>query len=312
MTGYPKDRYGLIRRETALARGITDDHRRAAVRAADLRRLIPGVFVENDDDFAGSDGADALYRLRCIAIATSELTGERPPPLSHASAAALHGLPLLKPNRARVHVTNGRNSGGSIRTYRHIHAGVLEPHERVEIDGIAVTSLERTAVDNALDGDFAQGLTAFDGALRMGVSRTVMADMLQAGRRGVGSARRALDLADPLAESVGESWSRAQIIEAGLPFPQLQCEYRCEAKTYRADFGWLDLLVGEFDGRKKYGRLRRPGESVEDAVIREKIREDALRAMGLMVIRWTWAVLERHGLADLLRPWLLRFGLIAA
>ncbi|MFW0794273.1 hypothetical protein AAFP30_10720 [Gordonia sp. CPCC 205515] len=141
---------------------------------------------------------------------------------------------------------------------------------------------------------------------------TVMATMLTSHRRGVHSARHALELADPLSESVGESWSRAQMIEDGLPIPRLQCEYQCGTKKYRADAGWADRLVGEFDGKSKYGRLRKPGESIEDAVIREKLREDELRALGLMVLRWTWAVLERRGLADLLRPWLVRFGLMLA
>ena len=87
--------------------------------------------------------------------------------------------------------------------------------------------------------------------------------------------------------------------------------------TYRADFDWDGAdeaagIVGEFDGLEKYGRLRRDGESVADAVIREKVREDELRALGYVVIRWTWAVLERAGLVTLLRPWLTRCGLIAS
>ena len=46
--------------------------------------------------------------------------------------------------------------------------------------------------------------------------------------------------------------------------------------------------VGEFDGRMKYGRFRRPGETAEDAVHREKLREDALRDQGWQVARWIW------------------------
>ena len=38
-----------------------------------------------------------------------------------------------------------------------------------------------------------------------------------------------------------------------------------------ADFGWeVERHLGEFDGKIKYGRLVRAGESPSDAVFREK------------------------------------------
>jgi hypothetical protein len=38
----------------------------------------------------------------------------------------------------------------------------------------------------------------------------------------------------------------------------------------RADFAWEDArLLGEFDGRVKYGRLLRPGQDPGDAVFQE-------------------------------------------
>jgi hypothetical protein len=54
-------------------------------------------------------------------------------------------------------------------------------------------------------------------------------------------------------------------------------------------------VVGEFDGRVKYGRLLRPGQDPGDAVFEEKRREDALRAEDWAVVRWTWADVERPG-----------------
>ena len=57
------------------------------------------------------------------------------------------------------------------------------------------------------------------------------------------------------------------------------------------DFAWPDLrLLGEFDGRIKYGRLLKEGEEPGDAVFREKEREDLLREItGFMMIRYIWA-----------------------
>lgn len=50
--------------------------------------------------------------------------------------------------------------------------------------------------------------------------------------------------------------------------------------------------VAEFDGKVKYGRLRRPGEDPGEAVFREKRREDAVRAADQAVVRWTWHDLD--------------------
>ncbi|GAA4698289.1 hypothetical protein GCM10023215_40850 [Pseudonocardia yuanmonensis] len=54
-------------------------------------------------------------------------------------------------------------------------------------------------------------------------------------------------------------------------------------------------MVGEFDGRVKYGRLLPPGQEPGDAVFAEKIREDAIRAAGWTVLRWTWGELRDFG-----------------
>ncbi|MFT3898666.1 MAG: hypothetical protein QM728_00250 [Gordonia sp. (in: high G+C Gram-positive bacteria)] len=307
---YPLDQYGLVRRQAALADDFSDHELRAAVRSGDLIRLTPGVFVPRSDSFDGARGADRLYRLRSIAVATSEPSGGYP--LSHASAAAIHDLPLLRPDRKRVHLTSGHGSGGNITADRHLHSSLLGAADVTVVDGVSVTTLARTAVDVATSGRFAQALTAFDSALRADVDRELLAAALTGRRYGVRAARRGLQYAHKDAESVGESWSRAQMIDAGLPGPVLQREFRCPSGKYRCDFCWGDRLIGEFDGAVKYGRLLRPGESVSDAVLREKRREDELRALGFMVVRWTWDDLAKGALPGLLRPWLVRLDLMAA
>lgn len=53
-------------------------------------------------------------------------------------------------------------------------------------------------------------------------------------------------------------------------------------------------LLGEFDGKVKYGRLLRSGEEPGDAVFREKRREDRLRELtGFSMVRITWGDLYR-------------------
>jgi hypothetical protein len=97
--------------------------------------------------------------------------------------------------------------------------------------------------------------------------------------------------ADARSESVGESRSRLALHELGLGPTALQHAIRRPdgALVGRADFAWEpQRVVGEFDGRVKYGRFLRPGQDPGDAVFAEKRREDAVRDEGWEVVRWTW------------------------
>ena len=87
-------------------------------------------------------------------------------------------------------------------------------------------------------------------------------------------------------------------MEEGLPRPELQREiFGPDGRLIaRVDFYWDEhKTVGEFDGKIKYGRLLRPRQRVEDVIFDEKVREDAVRDLGLQVIRWIWQDLYRTG-----------------
>ncbi|MFM9377802.1 hypothetical protein [Gordonia sp. VNK21] len=188
-----------------------------------------------------------------------------------------------------------RDDGGTVHRSRHIHAAPFDD-DVVVVDGVTLTGPARTAVDLAVAAHgFAQALTVFDSALRDGVDRAELGRLLEfRRRRGIATARAALARADGRAASVGESWSRAQMIEARLPLPNLQTRFVTENGEVFTDFEWDRRLVGEFDGLLKYARDLRPGETERDVVIREKLREDRLRDLGLVVIRWIWADLEHR------------------
>ncbi|MBE7192432.1 MULTISPECIES: type IV toxin-antitoxin system AbiEi family antitoxin domain-containing protein [Gordonia] len=304
MMTFPADTHGLIHRASVIAVGLTDEDLARAVRTKQIVRIVRGVYAE-----AVRREPEELHRLTAIATV---LTGTSDAPLSHQSAAAVHGLAMLEPNFRRVHRTAPT---GFRTTTLHCHVGEVSEAHTVVIDGVSVTSLERTAVDVACGADgFARALAVFDAALRRGADREVMAMMLAGSRRGVGRARHALRFADGNAESPGESWSRAQLIEAGLRPARLQHEFYDKHGIFvaRTDFDWDGLLVGEFDGKVKYQKLLRPGEDVTEVVLREKAREDALRAMGIMVIRWVWDDLRRGTVVAKVRHWLVHLALMAA
>ena len=66
------------------------------------------------------------------------------------------------------------------------------------------------------------------------------------------------------------------------------------SSSARTDFGWPEFrTLGEFDGQAQVPPTAAADETIEDAVIREKLREDALRDLGWQVVRWIWAELFR-------------------
>ena len=223
--------------------------------------------------------------------------------VSFASAALLHGLPIWRNAVQRVHLTRKRVSGGQRRSVVHLHVADLGPDDVTEIDGMPVTSLARTLVDHARTVPLGQAVAAGDQAVRKilafadGNQRVAVLSQeidLQLesakNRRGIGGARYATTLLDGASESPGESISRVGFVQRGLPMPELQAEIWADGVFLaRVDFLWREFgTVGEFDGKIKYGRLLREGESPADVVYREKIREDQLRDVPLQVARWIW------------------------
>lgn len=102
------------------------------------------------------------------------------------------------------------------------------------------------------------------------------------------------------------------MLTEGLPVPDLQHEYRLTisgvpSKAY-SDFDWDEKLVGELDGKVKYLKHRRPGESELDAILREKAREEAFRDRGTDVIRWVIADLWNQQMVPRVAERLRRHG----
>lgn len=260
------------------------------VRRTELSRVRRGAYV------SGPLPEDADERHRQLVAATLPVLADDAV-VSHRSAAVVHGLRLLGDPPARVEVTRPKARGGRDRGGVHAVAAALEKDEVVRVDGLRVTSLARTVVDLGRTRSHAEAVVTGDAALSRGLEpNTLAAALLDAGRRpGVAAARRVAAFLDGRSESAGESLSRVLLASAGVPAPDLQVRVLDgEAEVARCDFGWPELrTVGEFDGRIKYGRLLRPGETAGDVVWREKLREDRIRDLGWEVVRWVWADLDR-------------------
>ena len=278
---------GVNHRRVLLAAGVTERELRVRRRAGEITAVRPGAYVVDDLT------ADGVLRHRFAVHAAAACLGAGSV-ISHGSAAVLHGLPLWATRLDRVHATRDRRSGARTSRHVHLHAAALDADEVVAVDGVLVTALPRTLVDLGRTLPFEQALVPADAALHTHrVTRAALDEALDraTGRPGNAAARQVLAFARPGAMNPGETRSRLAIHRAGLPPPVLQHEIRTAGGLFlgQADFWWEAFdTVGEFDGRVKYGRLLRPGQDPGDVVFAEKLREDAMRADGRGVVRWTW------------------------
>lgn len=223
--------------------------------------------------------------------------------VSHWSAAAVHGLPIVGPWPSKVHVSIGRVSGGRSRRDVVKHALVVGDADIVEIDGILVTSIARTILDLAVYADRRTAVMAIDRALlidRLGKvpplsTRDELWDsyFARGNFRGATRARAILEFGATGAESALESVSRLSMRTIRCPQPELQVAFRDHVGHIgNVDFYWAShRLVGEADGDAKYlDPLLRRDRSAAEVVLVEKRREDRIRALGEGMARWPWVV----------------------
>jgi hypothetical protein len=289
--------HGYFTRPQALADGYDDKAIRRAIRASQWTRIRQGVYTYPDLWLR----ADTRARHRTLAHAVTSRLGDRVV-LSHLSAAERHGLELWDVDLDVVHVTRldgatGRTEAGVVH-----HEGVYAAPTSVVLGGVPVVPMARAALETALLTSTESALVTLDSALRQGCTREELeaTAALMAEWPGSRRLRVGLRLADGRSESVGESRTRYLCYLHHLPAPVLQFEVRDGHGELVgvSDFAWPEhRLLGEFDGKVKYGRLRRPHEAPEDAVFREKRREDRLRELtGWSMVRVTWGDLH-HGFA---------------
>jgi len=278
-------------RSEALAAGYREREISQLVRAGEWHRLRRGAYVARAV-WDRSDESERHTLLACAVLkqARTELV------LSHVSALPAYGAPLWNLRLDVVHVTRrdqraGRNEAG-VRQHR----GVLLPGDVIARDGLELTHPTRTALDITTVTDTETSLCVVNHLLRTGVTTLYdMAKRYESMNRNPHTLKTdlVLRLADPRVESVGESRSFFMFWRHGLPAPEPQYVVRDSAgrEAARLDFAWPEYGVWlEFDGKEKYTKHLRDGETTTAAVLREKRREDRVRELtGWRCIRITWA-----------------------
>jgi hypothetical protein len=275
---------------------IDDRPFRRAVLRGDVVRIHRGAYM-SAEAWRSLDRHER-YRRQVIAAA---LASRSRPIVSHQSAAALWGIPIIGDWPRVVHVLTTVAAGTRTENGFHRHATEIADEDVVESEGVRFTCFARTLIDLARDTSFASAVAGLDWSLRVAPGQSsprVRIELLQdlaqrhPSPRNRRKLHRALEFATPRAESPGESLSRVVIHELGFPPPELQLEVRDKhGLAGVSDFAWPELrLLGEFDGLVKYTReLARPGEPIEEIVVREKLREDRMRATGRGMARWLWS-----------------------
>jgi hypothetical protein len=284
-------RHGAFLRREAVALGLHDREIARRVRTGSWVRLRHGAFTLGELWQSADPMTRHLMRSRAAArTAASDVV------LSHTSSLAAHGTPWWDLPLIDVHLTRrdgrcGRRAAGIVQ-----HCGVVADAD-VQYDGeLAFMTATRTALEITTLADVEHSLVVVNGLLHAGRTtrqqlehRYVDMEMWP----GTLCTDLVLRLCDPRIESVAETRASYLFFRLGLPQPQPQLPIldRQGRLVARLDFAWPQFGVWvEIDGRVKYGKLRRPGESEVDVLMREKRREERVREItGWECVRLTWA-----------------------
>lgn len=204
-------------------------------------RLFRDVYVSRDADIT------AALRARAAWLWTG-----RQGVVAGFSAAALHGSKWVESGMVVDLIHDNRHRQPGIRA----HGDRIEDDEIIAIDGMAVTSPPRTALDLGCWYPITAAVAGIDALARATRIKAADVELLAgrySGRRGIAQAREAIALFDSGAQSPKESWLRIVLVQAGLPPPQTQIpvfDHFGEPVAY-LDMGWEELKVAvEYDGEQ--------------------------------------------------------------
>ncbi|GAA0940375.1 hypothetical protein GCM10009550_09760 [Actinocorallia libanotica] len=134
----------------------------------------------------------------------------------------------------------------------------LLPEDITSLGGRRLTTLERTAYDCARSLPRYEALALVDQSLARGASLpALLARARRAAGPGSTQARAVIAMADPAAQSPGESLVRGVLIDTGFPRPT--CQLPAPPTPYRLDLGHARYLCAlEYDGEAHHtGRAHR-------------------------------------------------------
>lgn len=267
--------------------GLGDRVLTTALKRRLIFRLRKGVYVQ-----AAHWLRHKPWEQEKLRLFAHVLTVRGEPIYSYFSAARLHGLFIWNCS-ALVHVTTSAtnsSSSGAKDVWPHHEPLAVSDVESLRLANgmhVTATTVERTVVDCARFGGFAEAVIIGDHALHKGARIEIMWNIVNTmhGRRGVRRARRVLHALDGKSESPGESRLRLIIAVLKIEQPELQKELLAGDRLYRPDFVWAkQMLIVEFDGDTKYFEYER----TDQVILEERKRERRLMELGWRFVRLEW------------------------
>ena len=230
-------------------------------------------------------------------IVAAHLWSRREAVISGLAASALHGAKWIDDDSpVELIWNNARAPKGVI-----ARADLLLANEIQRVDGLRVTTPERTAFDLGRRGRLGLAVARLDALAQATDFKLPTVQELAARHRhtrGLRQLEAALDLMDAGAESPRETWLRLLIIRAGYPRPRTQIPVLSPdgRRWYFIDMGWEDIkLAAEYDGDHH--------RADPDVFAYDIRRLDDLRALGWTHVRVAARNRSDEVLARLRRAW---------
>ena len=281
LTAVAGSRGGVFTSAMAAVVDVDDGALARGRRSQEVVRVRRDAYVLGELWSAATPEQRLMLRTRAVLAARPEDIA------SHQSALALHGLPLHGVDLVTVDVLSAVSRvrlASGLRT----HARPADqPH--VVADGYRCVDIATGIAQVLVRSGVGAAMVPLDAALPAG--QCTLGEMALAlddrcsSRRLRARGDQLLSRADPQSESVGETRTRLMLTDHGLAV-RSQVPI-CDASgtlVGRVDFLVGDHVIVEFDGAVKY-----EGAQGRSALVAEKRREDALRALGYVVVRVTWS-----------------------
>ncbi|MEO5662162.1 MAG: type IV toxin-antitoxin system AbiEi family antitoxin domain-containing protein [Nocardioides sp.] len=294
-TPFPVAREHIRLRRDLIAQGFNDRAISRLVRAGVLVKVRYGAYV--DAELVEGFDDVAMSRVRARAVLR---TAHPESVLSLHSALAEYEVPLWGVDLSETHLTRTDGKGGRREAGIAHHRARLDAADTRRVHGVTVVRPVRAAVEVMAAHSVEVGLVLVNGLLHKRL--TTLEDLIAMSKETDHwpdslTTRLVLGLADHRMSSVAESRADHLFHAQQLPRPDPQVEVYDEFGVLVGivDFLWREHGVFlEFDGKIKYEKFRRPGETLDEYLMREKRREELIcQATGWVCIRISWGNLEQ-------------------
>ncbi len=278
--------HGLVTTRQLSVAGLDPNDVRRLVLAGHLVGLRRGVYADGEAWRAADPfRLQPILRVRAARMSLTSTTYA----FSHDSSAIVLGMGAPDPRSALVHISRRKVHGDAVRAGVKHHLAPFRDVDLEHFEGLPVLGRARTALDMVREHGRAHGLAACDAALRAGVPRSALLDVLSTMACWPHSRcmRWCIEHADRLAETYLESLVRDFVLELGIGRPVLQFGLTDGRTTAFADMV-VKRHFFEADGLLKYGPDNPSGLDPLVVLAEEKRRHDFLTGFKLGASRITY------------------------